>query len=103
MRQPRPSSRPAPSSRFWACCWIFGCNLGARIFFLSAVRPLGPERATPAHVTTEAVASVSRSLRAAPADLDLMRRAGSGNQDAQRILVTRLMGRAGRLAQALLR
>jgi len=32
-----------------------------------------------------------------------MRRAGSGNQDAQRILVTRLMGRAGRLAQALLR
>lgn len=32
-----------------------------------------------------------------------MRLAGSGNRDAQRILVTRLMGRAGRLTQALLR
>lgn len=37
------------------------------------------------------------------ADLELMRRASSGNRDAQRILVTRLMGRANRLAQALLR
>ena len=32
-----------------------------------------------------------------------MQRAGCGNQDAQRILVTRLMGRARRLTQALLR
>jgi RNA polymerase sigma-70 factor (ECF subfamily) len=54
-------------------------------------------------VSTEALASDGRSTRAASADLDLMRRAGSGNQDAQRALLKRLMGRAGRLAQALLR
>src|SRR5687767_11812726 len=37
------------------------------------------------------------------ADLELMRRAGSNEPDAQRVLVTRLIGRANRLTQALLR
>jgi len=41
--------------------------------------------------------------RAPAADLELLRRAGAGEQEAQRLLVTRLMGRANRLAQALLR
>jgi RNA polymerase sigma-70 factor (ECF subfamily) len=41
--------------------------------------------------------------RADPEDIDLMRRAGAGDSIAQRVLVTRLMGRAKRLAYALLR
>jgi RNA polymerase sigma-70 factor (ECF subfamily) len=43
------------------------------------------------------------STPAEAADLELMRRAGSGDPEAQHALIKRLMGRANRLAQALLR
>lgn len=43
------------------------------------------------------------AARAEPADCELMRRAGTGDPDAQRVLMTRLMGRTTRLAHALLR
>ncbi|MFZ5891394.1 MAG: RNA polymerase sigma factor [Myxococcota bacterium] len=45
----------------------------------------------------------SVGARAQPSDIALMHRAGAGDREAQRVLVTRLMGRANRLAQALLR
>jgi RNA polymerase sigma-70 factor, ECF subfamily len=43
------------------------------------------------------------SSSADAADLELMRRAGSGDPEAQHVLIKRLMGRANRLAHALLR
>jgi RNA polymerase sigma-70 factor, ECF subfamily len=43
------------------------------------------------------------STSADAADLELMRQAGSGDPDAQHVLIKRLMGRANRLAHALLR
>lgn len=44
-----------------------------------------------------------RPSSADAADLELMRRAGSGDPEAQHVLIKRLMGRANRLAHALLR
>lgn len=51
----------------------------------------------------EATNGPASLLRAPAADLELLHRAGSGEPEAQRLLITRLMGRANRLAQALLR
>jgi RNA polymerase sigma-70 factor (ECF subfamily) len=57
-------------------------------------------------MSDEATLRPSRSSSptlAPPADLELMRRAGSREPEAERVLVTRLIGRATRLTHALLR